>query len=156
MGAWGGACFRGELESDNPVVRRVARMSALVIFLGSGLGGLARWWLAGWVGSQAGHTFPWGTLVVNVTGSFLIGVFATLTGPEGRWVAPLMLRQFFMLGICGGYTTFSSFSLQTLQLMQEGQWLRATANTVLSVVLCLAAVGLGHALAVVLNPSKTP
>ena len=60
-------------------------MSALVIFLGSGLGGLARWWLAAWIGSKAGHTFPWGTLVVNVSGSFLIGVFATLTGPEGMF-----------------------------------------------------------------------
>jgi CrcB protein len=112
--------------------------------VGSGLGGIGALVVGGaGLGSQAGHTFPWGTLVVNVTGSFLIGVFATLTGPEGRWVAPLMLRQFFMLGICGGYTTFSSFSLQTLQLMQEGQWLRATANTVLSLVLCLAGGGVG-------------
>ena len=131
-----------------------AAVSGLLIFLGSGLGGLARWWLAGWIGTKAGHTFPWGTLVVNVSGSFLIGVFATLTGPEGRWVAPLMLRQFFMLGVCGGYTTFSSFSLQTLQLMEEGQWMRALANTVASVVLCLGAVGLGHLLALGLNPPK--
>jgi len=93
-------------------------------------------------------------LVVNVTGSFVIGLFATLTGPEGRWLAPATFRQFFMIGICGGYTTFSSFSLQTLSLADDGEWLKAGANALLSIVLCLAGVWLGHMLALELNSTK--
>jgi CrcB protein len=121
--------------------------NALVIFLGSGLGGLLRWGLSGWVADRVGQTFPWGTLVVNVSGCFAIGLFAGLTGPDGRFLAPVALRQFFMLGVCGGYTTFSSFGLQTLNLAEEGQWLRAGANVVLSVVLCLMGVWLGQIVA---------
>jgi CrcB protein len=131
-------------------------LNAMWIFLGSGLGGLARWGVSGWIAARVGQTFPWGTLVVNVTGSFVIGLFATLTGPEGRWFAPASLRQFFMLGICGGYTTFSSFSLQTLNLAQEGQWTRAAGNSLLSVVLCLAGVWAGRALAMAVNTSRGP
>lgn len=127
---------------------------AFLIFFGSGLGGLARWAVSGAVAERVGETFPWGTIVVNVTGSFLIGLFATLTGPDGRFLAPAPLRQFFMLGICGGYTTFSSFSLQTLNLAEEGEWLKAGGNVALSVVLCLLGVCLGHVLAVAINTSK--
>jgi CrcB protein len=128
--------------------------NALWIFIGSGLGGLARWGASGFIANRFGETFPWGTLVVNVTGSFVIGLFATLTGPEGRWLAPATFRQFFMIGICGGYTTFSSFSLQTLSLADEGEWLKAGANALLSIVLCLAGVWLGHMLALELNSTK--
>jgi CrcB protein len=127
--------------------------NALWIFIGGGLGSLARWGASGLIASRFGETFPWGTLIVNVSGSFLIGVFATLTGPDGRWLAPATFRQFFMIGICGGFTTFSSFSLQTLALANDGQWFRAGANTVLSVVLCLLGVWLGHLLATTLNTS---
>jgi CrcB protein len=95
-----------------------------------------------------------GTLVINITGSFAIGLFAGLTGPDGRWLAPSSFRQFFMLGICGGYTTFSSFSLQTLALAQNNQWFKAGANILLSVALCLGAVWLGNALALSLNSTK--
>jgi CrcB protein len=129
-------------------------MSYFWIFLGSGLGGVARFGASGFVARHFGETFPWGTLLVNVSGSFIIGLFATLTGPEGRLLAPATFRQFFMLGVCGGYTTFSSFSLQTLNLAGSGQWFRAGANTVLSVVLCLLGVWLGHAIAVALNVTK--
>jgi CrcB protein len=124
------------------------------IFVGGGLGTLARFGLSGVAARWTGEAFPWGTLLVNVTGSFAIGFFATLTGAEGRVLAPTGLRQFFMLGLCGGYTTFSSFSLQTLSLAQEGEWLRAGANVVASVVLCLVAVWLGHVLAAALNTMK--
>jgi fluoride exporter len=129
-------------------------MNALWIFLGGGLGSLARWWASDFVAERVGQTFPWGTLIVNVTGSFIIGLFATLTGPEGRLMAPASFRQFFMLGVCGGYTTFSSFSLQTLNLAEDAQWFRASGNVVLSVVLCLVGVWLGHALALAINSTK--
>src|SRR4051794_12791973 len=120
--------------------------TAISIFIGGGLGSLARWGVALAFAGKSFGTFPWGTLIVNVTGSFLIGLFATLTGPEGRWLAPVTFRQFFMIGICGGYTTFSTFSLQTLQLADDGEWTKAAANSVLSLVLCLAGVWMGHAL----------
>lgn len=118
--------------------------NALLIFLGSGLGGVARWALGGWLTGRLGSGFPWATLVVNVTGSFAIGLFAAMTGPGGRWMAPPVWRLFFMVGVCGGYTTFSSFSLQTLNLLEDGAWARAGANVGMSVLLCLAGVWLGH------------
>jgi CrcB protein len=127
--------------------------SGLWIFVGGGLGSLARWGVSGWIANTIGETFPWGTLIVNISGCFVIGLFATLTGPEGRWLTPGTFRQFFMLGICGGYTTFSSFSLQTLTLAEDGQWFKAGANSVLSLVLCLAGVWLGHILASTINSS---
>lgn len=130
--------------------------NAVWIFVGGGLGSLARWWLSGWVAERIGQTFPWGTLMVNVSGSFVIGLFATLTGPDGRVLVSSAFRQFFMLGFCGGYTTFSSFSLQTLNLAQDGEWLQAGANALLSITLCLLSVWLGHAVALALNTSKGP
>lgn len=117
------------------------------IALGSALGGVGRYWLSGLIARRFGEVFPIGTLVVNVTGSFLIGLVATLTDPEGRLLIHPTARQFIMVGILGGYTTFSSFSLQTLDLAREGQWLYAAANVILSVALCLLAVWLGHVLA---------
>lgn len=126
----------------------------LWIGLGSAFGGLGRYWLSGWIAQRFGETFPWGTLFVNVSGSLAIGIFATLTAPEGRWLVAPSFRLFFMAGVCGGYTTFSSFSLQTLQLVEEGEWIRAGANALLSFALCLAAVGLGHLLAAHFNSAK--
>ena len=123
----------------------------LGIALGSALGGAARYWLSGSVASRVGETFPWGTIIVNVTGCFVIGLFATLTGPEGRLLVSGTVRQFVMIGICGGYTTFSSFSLQTLNLMRDREWLFAGANIVFSVVLCILAVWLGHLAAEAIN-----
>jgi fluoride exporter len=77
---------------------------------------------------------------VNIAGSFIIGFFATLTGPDDRIFADTLTRQFVMIGFLGGYTTFSSFSLQTLALLQDGEWLLASANIALSVIACLLAV----------------
>ena len=124
------------------------------VMLGSALGGFARYWLSGLAAHHIGETFPFGTLIVNVTGSFVIGFFAALTGPDGRVFLGADARQFVMTGICGGYTTFSSFSLQTLNLARDGEWALAGVNAVLSLVLCLVAVWLGHIAASALNQLK--
>lgn len=129
----------------------MTQLTVLWIALGSALGGLGRYWCSGVAARLFGETFPWGTLFVNVTGSLVIGFFAAMTGPDGRWLVGGAARQFVMLGLLGGFTTFSSFSLQTLALVEDGQWLRAAGNVGGSVVLCLAAVWLGHVAAVALN-----
>jgi len=129
-------------------------MLYFLIALGGALGSVARFALSGLVAHQIGETFPWGTIVVNVSGSFIIGFFATLTGPDGRWLVSGTGRQFFMTGICGGYTTFSSFSLQTLSLTRDGEWLRAGGNVVGSVIACLVAVWLGHLAGSAINSMK--
>ncbi len=116
------------------------------IMFGGALGSGARFWASGLVADRYGMVFPVGTLFVNVTGSFLIGVVAALTDPGGTFLMSPRLRQFVMIGFCGGYTTFSSFSLQTLELARDGDWLRAGANSVLSLVCCLVAVWLGRSL----------
>lgn len=113
------------------------------IGLGSALGGMLRYGLGEWITSLAGKGFPLGTVLVNVSGSFLIGVFAEAAQPSTGWWGSEHGRAFLMAGLCGGYTTFSSFSLQTLQLARDGHWAAAGANVLLSVVLCLAAVWLG-------------
>lgn len=124
------------------------------IAIGSALGGMARYWCSGVAARLFGETFPWGTLFVNVTGSLIIGFFATMTGPDGRIFAGTTTRQFVMLGMLGGFTTFSSFSLQTLTLAQDSEWLQAGSNIVASVVLCLLAVWLGHLFAQSINAMK--
>lgn len=126
----------------------------LWIMLGGALGTGARYWGSGLVARTIGETFPWGTLVINVTGSLIIGFFATITGPDGRMFVGATARQFVMIGFCGGYTTFSSFSLQTLNLMNDGEWLSAGGNVLLSVALCLLAVWVGHMLAANFNTLK--
>lgn len=126
----------------------------LWIAAGSAAGGVSRFWLSGAVARLIGETFPWGTLVVNVTGSFVIGFIAVLTAPDGRFFVGSTARLALMAGFCGGYTTFSSFSIQTLNLLNDGQYLYAGANVGLSVVLCLVAVWAGAALATSINAMR--
>jgi len=129
-------------------------LAYLWIAIGGALGSVARYWFSGVVGRQFGETFPWGTLLVNISGSFAIGVCAALSEPGGRHFIKPAGRQFLMYGICGGYTTFSSFSLQTLQLIREGDWFKASANALASLGLCLVAVWLGYALGAAYNGIK--
>jgi CrcB protein len=126
------------------------------VTLGSALGGISRYALNGFVSQRYGETFPWGTLLINVTGSFAICFFATLTLPEGRYPVGPTGRQFFMTGICGGFTTFSAFSLQTLVLARQGEWARAGGYAAGSFVFCLLAAYLGHIAAMALNSLKGP
>lgn len=139
---------------NRSVLVGTSMLNYFYVAIGGALGSVARFWASGLIANRFGQAFPWGTLVVNVTGSFIIGFFATFTGTEGRMLVAPGFRTFFMVGVCGGYTTFSSFSLQTLNLVQDREWLYAGGNAVLSVVLCLAGVWLGHALAASLNPLK--
>lgn len=124
-------------------------LTYLALGLGGGIGTIARYVVNGLV-SKHFETFPMGTLVINVSGSFIISFFATFTEPEGRWLVSPTFRTFFMVGICGGYTTFSSFSLQTLNLASDGEWLYAGLNASLSLFLCLIAAWTGHVTATVI------
>jgi CrcB protein len=123
---------------------------------GSALGGMARFWFGSLIDSHFEGDFPWGTVVVNITGSFLIGFLATINGAEGRALLNTSARAFAIVGICGGYTTFSSFSLQTLNLVRQGEIFAAGLNIALSVVCCLLAVWIGHLLAGSLNEIRYP
>jgi len=114
------------------------------VAVGGAIGSMARLWLGVKVTLLTGLAFPWGTILVNIIGSLVIGFVATLTGPNGRVVVPVNAQAFVMVGLCGGFTTFSAFSLQTLELARDGRLMHAGANIMLSVVLCLTAVALGH------------
>jgi CrcB protein len=131
-------------------------MTYLWIATGGALGSVGRFWLSGLVASRFGETFPWGTIIVNVTGCFAIGVIGALVSPEGRMDSPsrTFATQFLMYGVCGGYTTFSSFSLATLKHLQDRELLYAGGNVILSVTLCMIAVWLGWLLGSMLNSMK--
>lgn len=126
-------------------------LTYLWIGLGSAIGGMGRYWCSGLVARRVGEVFPWGTIAVNVLGSLVIGFLATWLAADGRMLVAPDTRAFLMIGVCGGYTTFSSFSLETLNLMRDGEWSWAAANILLSVFLCLLAVWLGHVGATALN-----
>jgi CrcB protein len=115
------------------------------VALGSVLGGIARYLAS--IAIQFGPPLPWATMFVNVTGSFIIGFYATLSSPDGRLFPSAAQRQFVMTGFCGGYTTFSTFSLETFMLLQSGNARAALVNISVSVVAWLAAVWAGHTLA---------
>jgi CrcB protein len=134
-------------------------MNYLLIGIGSAFGGMARYWCSLTIASTTGSLFPWGTLTVNVIGSALIGAAMGVLEPGGRWQVSLATRDFInhflMIGVLGGYTTFSSFSLQTLSLLREQQWLQAGANVLLSVTLCLLAVMVGFWLASAFSQARS-
>jgi len=136
-----------------PAARNLVALYAAVA-LGSMIGGVLRAVASLAIHAYAGPGFPWGTLFVNVAGSFVIGFYATLTGPDGRVFVGTRRRHFVMTGICGGFTTFSVFSLETLRLAQDGEPQAAALNVGLSVVAWLTAVWLGHLCATSLNRLK--
>ena len=123
---------------------------AFLLALGGALGTLARYALS-LAALPISQSLPWGTILINVVGSFLIGGFGTLTLAHDRFPLSEDARLFVMVGVCGGFTTFSSFSLQTLDLLRSGASGRALVNVGLSVMLCVAAVALGHTAAAALN-----
>ena len=124
---------------------------ALWVLLGSALGGMARYAVSGAVARRIGETFPWGTLLVNISGGFVIGIAAAEIAAGGALPGDLTVRQLVMVGLCGGYTTFSAFSLETLELLQRGRPLAAAAYVALSLAFGLAAAWIGHALALKAN-----
>ena len=125
--------------------------SYIAVVLGSIVGASARFLVSVLFLSQFGDGFPWATLFVNVTGSFAIGFYAALTGPDGRLFVSVRQRLFVMVGICGGYTTFSSFSLETLRLVQSGNVQTAIVYLLVSAITWIASVWIGYALAARLN-----
>jgi protein CrcB len=126
-------------------------LTYLYIALGGAIGSVARAWTTNMMVRAVGPHFPWGTILINIVGSFIIGLFGALTATDGRFTAHPDVRAFVMVGICGGYTTFSAFSLQTLDLARDGKLGAAFANIALSVVLCLLAVTAGYASAMAIN-----
>lgn len=129
-------------------------MNTVWMAFGGAIGTIGRYWLAT-LALPISRSLPLGTIFINLVGSFVIGFFGTLTLEGGRFPAPEPVRLFVMVGICGGFTTFSSFSLQTFDLMRGGAWNRALLNVGLSVIFCLAAVAAGHAFASRLNYGST-
>ncbi len=122
-------------------------MTSIYVMLGSAVGGLMRYWLALAMARLTGPFFPWGTLLINVLGSFVIGWFGALTAAGGRLTVSPDMRIFVMVGLCGGFTTFSSFSLQTFELLQAGEVGWAAAYIIGSVCLCVGVVWAGFLLA---------
>lgn len=113
----------------------------LMVGVGGFLGAIARFWLGGYVGNKLGAFFPYGTFVINVSGSYLIGFIVTLLAENAHWSANW--RYLIPIGFIGAYTTFSTFEYETLRSMQEGQFAVAFLNVILSVTLGFAAVWLG-------------
>lgn len=125
-------------------------LTCLIVMAGGALGTLARY-LVSLLALPISGNLPWGTIIINITGSLLIGFFGTLTLAHGRFPVSENMRLFVMIGFCGGYTTFSSFSLQTLDLLRSGATGRAAVNVVASMILCVVAVAAGHQIAALMN-----
>lgn len=133
-----------------------ARLTTTVLIgLGGAFGTLLRYW-GGLAALRWSQWLPWGTILINVSGSFAIAFFGALTASTGRFAASETVRLVFMVGICGGFTTFSSFSLQTLDLLRQGAVLRAVLNMALSLGLCMASVTAGYLAAQAFNTMGQP
>jgi fluoride exporter len=126
--------------------------TCLYLIVGGAIGTLARY-LISVAALPISQSLPWGTIGINILGSFVIGFFGALTLAHGRFPVSEDTRLFVMVGLCGGFTTFSSFSLQTLDLLRGGAMTRAAANILLSIVLCIGAVAAGHLIAAHFNGS---
>jgi fluoride exporter len=122
-------------------------LAIILVLLGGAFGSILRYVWSGFFAERLGETFPFGTLVVNLVGSALIGLFSGFVARVSSGAIALLLQQFLVFGICGGLTTFSSFSLQTYNLITEGRWLSALANIVFSTGLCLVCVAIGWQMA---------
>jgi CrcB protein len=131
-------------------------MAYLWVAIGGALGSMARFWLGNAMAMAIGAEFPWGTLLINILGSFVISFFGALTGTSQKFAVPYEARVFVTVGLCGGFTTFSSFSLQTVDLVRTGQAGRAGIYIIASVVLCLAACALGFVTAAAVNQASGP
>jgi CrcB protein len=135
----------GVLRRAGAFVLERRMMEMILVALGGSLGACARFWLSGVVARRVGETFPWGTLVVNVSGAAVIGLlaarFMTVEGIAAPWRETWLL---LVTGVLGSYTTVSSFSLQTLALARAGESGRAALNVVASFGLCLSAALAGH------------
>lgn len=116
--------------------------NALLIFFGAGFGGVLRYWVSNAVYFLLGKQFPYGTLMVNISGSFLMGLLFVLTVERMDNIGS-QLRALLLIGFLGGYTTFSSFSIETVNLIESGNWLNAFFNILLSTVICIAAAWIG-------------
>jgi len=126
-------------------------MVYLWVAVGGALGSVARFWLGNTVALAVGSEFPWGTLLINVLGSFVISFFGMLTGTSQRFAVSYETRVFVTVGLCGGFTTFSAFSLQSVDLIRTGQAGRAGIYVAASVILCIAACALGFLMAAAVN-----
>ena len=131
-------------------------MLYLWVAIGGALGSVGRAWMALAVTRLTGPAFPWGTILINILGSFVIGFAAGIFQADTRLVIPIDLRVFVTAGLCGGFTTFSAFSLQTVDLARDGRWMQAGSNVVLSVVLCVVATAAGYCAAGLMNAGARP
>lgn len=138
------------MPADKGAKASMSFSTVVLVMIGGALGTLARYLISVLALPISGN-LPWGTILINIVGSFVIGFFGTLTLASGRFPMSEPMRLFVMVGVCGGFTTFSSFSLQTLDLLRSGETLRAAINIVASVVLCVTAVAVGHAAATRFN-----
>jgi fluoride exporter len=124
----------------------------LAVTAGGALGSVARLWMSSTLAARFGETFPVGTFVVNALGCLVIGLFTAVTSPDGPFLVSPLVRHFVSIGILGGFTTFSSFGLQTITMLTDGEWFYATLYVLLSVTVCLAFVWVGIMLGSTLTP----